>query len=290
MLAITLSLVLGLNVQAAQESSSLSRLPDGRYHTDVTIDGRGPWPFIVDTGASHTAIADVLAFEFGYVPSDIRSDVQTLTEEIRLERLQLGRLQAVGLTQAGINAVVIDTPTDLDLQMFGLLGNDMFAGHIVRFDLAAGTLTAGAASPRYSDASLNTSFGVPIGQAILEGAREPVSVMIDTGSARTIVNSMLYGQMRRDGLLLSYDVLGASRIGRLERSSRTVRLENFRIGGVCGSDLQAVSADVDMFRALGWTRRPAMIVGVDALADAVLTLDHETGRVEISPADGQRCD
>lgn len=287
MLALAAALTLALQ---APPPEPLGRAADGRLITNVTIEGRGPWPFIVDTGASHTAIADVLAVQFGYTSTGALSDVQTLTEEIRAERLHLDRLDAAGVTARAIDAVVVETPTDLDLHLYGLLGSDMFAGHTIALDLAAATLTRDAAPPRHADARLDDESAVPLGVAEIKAARRPVLAMIDTGSSHTIVNSVLARRLRPDRIMVQFDILGATRIARRERGAQGVLIRDYRIGGVCGRDLFAVHADVDMFRALGWTTRPAMIIGVDALANATLTLDYETGAVEISPSDAARCE
>lgn len=285
-----LAAAFALAVQLPPAAEPVGRAADGRLYTEVTIEGRGPWWFILDTGASHTAVADVLAAEFGYVPTGDLSDVQTLTEEVRSERLTLARVEALGLTAEAIEAVVVDTPTDLDLQLYGLLGADVFNGRTVALDFPAARFDRRASPPRFTDARLDAARRVPLGEAHVDGVREPVAMMIDTGSPRTIINSALERQVRERGVRVTFDVMGASRLARRERRAPGVMLDGFQVGGVCGEDLLAAHADVDVFRALGWRGRPAMIVGADALQDATLTLDYVSGRVEISPAEGERCE
>jgi predicted aspartyl protease len=286
--------LLTLSLQAAPQPPApepplLGRAVDGRLSIEVTIEGRGPWPFILDTGASHTAIAQPLAVEFGFEPTGVLYDVQTLTEEIRSERLVLSDVRAGGVTATHLDVVVVDTPTDLDLNLFGLLGNDMFDGRTLRIDVANAMLTLDAPAPVHEDARLYPDRNVPVGEAVLRRARGPVHALIDTGSAFSIINSRLAQRLRQDGPRLRFDVMGASRLARRETDTDAVRIDRFRIGGVCGAGLVAVRADVDVFRDMGWAGEPAMIIGMDALQGAVITLDHETGVVEISPADGARC-
>jgi predicted aspartyl protease len=280
---------LALSLQAEPSTTQLGRAADGRLSIEVMIEGRGPWPFILDTGASHTAIAQPLAVEFGFEPTGALFDVQTLTEEIRAERLMLEAVRAGGVTSTAIDAVVVETPTDLELNYFGLLGNDMFAGHTLAINVARARLTLDAPAPAHDDARLDPDRNVPMGEIILNRVGTPVPVLIDTGSARTIVNSRLARRLRQNVLTLRYDVMGATRLARREDDAQAVRIPSFRIGGVCGLGLLAVNADVDVFRAMGWADEPAMILGMDALAGAVITMDHDTGVVEISMADGERC-
>lgn len=289
--------LLALSLQAAPppgpppapETLVLGRAVDGRLSLDVTIEGRGPWPFILDTGASHTAIAQPLAVEFGFEPTGVLYDVQTLTEEIRSERLVLSDVRAGGVAARHLDVVVVDTPTDLELNYFGLLGNDIFEGRTLRIDVANAVLTLDAPAPAHEDARLDPGRNVPMGDIVLHRARAPVRVLIDTGSARTIVNSHLARRLRPDQVTLRYDVMGATRLARRETDAEAVRIPSFRMGGVCGLALVAVNADVDVFRAMGLGDEPAMILGMDALAGAVITIDHDTGVVEISMADGERC-
>lgn len=285
-----LAAAFALAVQLPSSTEQVGQAADGRLYTEVTIEGRGPWRFILDTGASHTAVADVLAAQFGYVPTGDLSNVQTLTEEIRSERLTLARVEALGLTAEAIEAVVVETPTDLDLQLYGLLGADMFDRRTVALDFAAARFDGRASAPRFTDARLDEARRVPVGEAHVDGVREPVAMMIDTGSPRTIINSALERRVRERGVRVNFDVMGATRLARRERNAPGAMLEAFRVGGVCGVDMVVAHADVDVFRALGWRNRPAMIVGVDALQSAVLTLDYDSGRVEISPAQGSRCE
>ncbi|MEQ8405189.1 MAG: aspartyl protease family protein [Oceanicaulis sp.] len=281
-----LAAVLALTLQTGP--AALERTEDGRLSVDVKIEGRGPWPFIVDTGASHTAIAEPLAVEFGFTPGGDLSEVQTLTEQIRSERVTLEQVSAAGVTVGFLEAVVVAAPSDLELRIFGLLGADVFAGRIVRLDGANARLDTNAPRPAFEDARLHEQRNVPVARATLSRLSDSVPVMIDTGSARTIVNTALQRRLRAASPGLRYSVGSATRLAR-EEDAEAVRLRGLRAGGLCARNIVAVAADVDVFRALGWANRPAMIMGMDALHDAVLTIDHRTGAVEISPADGARC-
>ncbi|MGJ3232801.1 MAG: aspartyl protease family protein [Oceanicaulis sp.] len=287
MIAIALSALLA--AQAAPSVTALQPTVEGRLSTGVMIDGRGPWPFIVDTGASHTAIAEPLAVEFGFVPTGDLTEVQTLTDRVQSERLTLGRVEAAGAVSETINAVVVAAPTDLDLAIFGLLGNDMFEGRTIALDTARAELRLDVAAPRFADAQMHPERNVPVTRVELRRAGEPVYALIDTGSARTIINRRLERRIRPPAGVVRYLVESATKIAREEEEARLARLDELRIGGLCPRSLAVIAADVDVFRAMGWSGEPAILLGLDALEGAVLTIDHATGVVEISPADGERC-
>src|SRR5438105_10885337 len=70
----------------------------GRVVVPVMVNGRGPFRFIVDTGANHSTISPGLARELGLTPSlssSIVLDGITGTAQVsfvRIERLQAGEL------------------------------------------------------------------------------------------------------------------------------------------------------------------------------------------------------
>ena len=71
--AAALLAAIGLATGAAHSSEALAgddiqleRTPSGHLLLPVTIGDAGPFPFILDTGASHTAIAAPVAEQLGF--------------------------------------------------------------------------------------------------------------------------------------------------------------------------------------------------------------------------------
>ncbi|MFW5661687.1 MAG: hypothetical protein ACOC05_09915, partial [Oceanicaulis sp.] len=57
----TLAAVLAAQPALPDNASGLGQAEDGRRTIDVLINGEGPWPFVIDTAASHTSLAEPLA-------------------------------------------------------------------------------------------------------------------------------------------------------------------------------------------------------------------------------------
>jgi len=277
--------------EAADEDSRLtmSRSDSGYYLIDVNINGAGIWPFLVDTGSSHTSLSQPLAEELGFISThEILYPVQTLTAEIEAERYLIGNVRLGGLTvDTPLYTVIIPVPENSSARFFGLLGADAFENRVISLDLRASSLDLGAAPPRHADGMLHPDKRVPVTAAVTRRHRAPIHVLVDTGAPRTIVNSVLaqrlshHTQRRRASRI---NVASISPDAPALEDGRLVTVPDLMVGGVCIGSMLAVRADADIFRALGWENEPAMVLGLDVLQHAVITLDYSTGAMEISPA------
>jgi predicted aspartyl protease len=288
MLAVVLAAVLSAS-GALEDPITLEfgRTPAGHYTLDVEIAGDPVRPFIFDTAASHTSIVEPVAARFGFVSEvDELHTIQTVTEEIEAERFTLGRLSLGPYAVSGVNAVVIPTGPEEELSVAGLIGTDVFEGQIVRADLTDGQITFNAAPPRHEDGIVDPERAVLVGRARVARARGTIMTLVDTGSARTIVNSDVARLMQTRYPTSRVTVASVSRAAQEIDDAGLVLIDRVRIGGLCVGPLLAVRADVDVFRAMGWDDRPAMILGVDALQSGALTIDYANGAFELGSGGG----
>ncbi len=268
---------------------SFGRTVAGHYTLDLALSDRSPLPFIFDTAASHTSLVEPLAVELGFTPTGQLYDVQTVTEAILAERHSVGPVTIDSYRVSGVDAVVISTLPDEELTLFGLVGADVFDDQRVQADLATGLLTIGAEAPRHHDGVVHSERDVLIGSARLSGARGRVRTLVDTGSLRTIVNTEVAKMMTRTFSTSRVTVGSVDRAAEQLSDAGLVRIERVRIGGLCVGPLLAVKANVDVFRAMGWHDEPAMILGLDALQLAEITVDYPAGVFQLS-AGGQARD
>ena len=292
-LQIAIALCAGIPPLAAAQSETLTLTPSpsGYYVAPVYIDGEGPYPFAPDTGASHTAIAQNLAEHYGFVSTRFRLDaVQTLTAEVQAERHRLNDLTLGDYPLNPVNAVVTPTPEDLQLEIFGLLGANAFSGRTIRLDYPQALLHLQAPAPDFVDARLDPRRRVLVGAARARGVDEPIAVLVDTGSPVTLVNQAFAAQLRQRAVIRIRMVGSLSRIPDVVETDDQVVMSEFQLGGVCLDRLAVNSADLDVFRALGWQERPAILVGLDVLQNTVLTIDYGSGVAQIEPvSNGWRC-
>jgi predicted aspartyl protease len=103
----------------------------GAVIVPVLVDGRGPHPFLVDTGANRSAVSAGLARELGLAAVARMTVVTTVGEETR-KVVRLGRVSVGAAEGEGLLASVVDSPTlRMDGASFdGILGQDFLS----RFD------------------------------------------------------------------------------------------------------------------------------------------------------------
>lgn len=258
----------------------LERASTGQFLMDVTIAGEGPWPFMIDTGASHTTLALPVAEALGFTSTrEHLHPVQTLTAETLEERLEIADMRFGPARADGLYPVVADVAGG---EIQGLIGLDALAGERVRLDFPAGDIVFDVSAPDGAHGRIDPVHGVAMMEASVRGVREPVMVLIDTGSGFTLINSALARRLNREPVT-------RMRIGAITRSSpgaavrERARVERLQVGGVCVPALGALQADVDMFRALGWRDRPAMVLGLDLLQHAIITIDGPSGAIRLDP-------
>ncbi len=262
------------------EPLPLGRTPSGHFTIDVQIGADGPFIFLIDTGASNTAIAQPVAETLGFqsVWEDY-DDVQSLTTLFSAERFVLQDLRFGGLPPASLNSVVIPISTDQASAVAGLLGADAMPAVPYSIDFPNALLTLDAAPPRHADGMVD-EHNLLIGDAGLFNGVRSVRVMIDSGSSRTIVNERLRARALSRSRGVTVNIHGVD--SRLPARAEPILLRDIQMGGLCLDSVVAVQADLDIFEALGWRSVPAIVLGMDVLQHARITVDREAGVFEIS--------
>lgn len=274
------------NPEPPPQTFELTRTQSGHLATLAQVDALTDLPFIVDTGASHSAIAQSLAEELGGQGEGTRRDVQALTELFGADAMVLNEILAFGLGRRNVPVVIIETPPEAQLSAAGLLGRNFLDGQTVTLDIARQTLTLEEPARGPVDGFISQDWGVPFAAARVSALPGGARVLIDTGAARTIVNHRFARRMTRERSTLSTRVGGVS--GRMHRDqpAESVYMHRLRIGGYCRSRAAVLVADLDIFEALGWNDEPAMVLGLDLLESARIQIDYAAGTVSLDPADG----
>ncbi|MFS2318684.1 aspartyl protease family protein [Maricaulis sp. D1M11] len=265
----------------------LDQTPSGHYALDVMLGQDGPYAFILDTGASHTAIAEDIAIAHGFTPrhTDL-ADVQSLTTQFEAERFRVERLIIETLPPVDLETVVIPLVPDEPHIVAGLLGADALPGDRLEIDFINGIIDLDAQSPHFADGLFSPDRQLIFARARVRGLRRSFPVMLDTGTAYSLVNPALGREMRAQSHGWRFVLNGVD--GRTDADTQTVLVRRLQIGGLCTARVAMLEADLDIFRALDWNDGPAMVIGMDVLRRARVVIDRNTGEVEISP--GPRVD
>ena len=239
-----------------------------RLTVPVTINGGGPYHFVVDTGAERTVISRELADRLTLAPAKPvtllsiagMDEVQTaLVAELRLtsSRSHLSDLEAPILSQDHLGAV-------------GMLGIDSLQTKRVIMDFRKMRMSisdASRAMPVASDEIVVTARR-RLGQLILVDADadgQKISVIIDTGSAVSIGNPLLRAKLAKRHRLGPFVPITITSVTGGQTMADHSYIRHVRIGGVSINDMPIAFADVQIFHRLGLDSKPALLLGMDAL-------------------------
>lgn len=238
-----------------------------RMTVPVSIDGRGPYRFIVDTGAERTVIARELAADLG-LAAGLTATVYSMTEESRIGTVVIPELEVGRRRMNQIHAPALQRR---HLGAEGLLGIDTLQSQRVELDFLREEMSVTpsrreeAAWPEGTIVvTARNRYGhLMLVDAALDGER--VYVIIDTGAEVTIGNSVLRRRLERRGRLGTLRPVELQSVtgGRLTADYGVAR--RIRIGGAGINNLPVAFADVHPFRQLRLTDRPALLLGMDAL-------------------------
>ena len=278
----------GSTAWSDDETVIMERAPSGHFLLPVQINNGGPYTFLFDTGASHTAIAQPVAESLGFQSVWAQTgDVQSLTTRFEAERFALNSLQFARSGPVQINSVVIPAPEDSANPVVGLLGADAITSDQYSVDFSTGTLYLSGRIPEYADGTVNP-LGLLLSDASVRRGISHINVIIDSGSARSIVNERLARYMRQRSHTVRFNINGVD--DDIDMEAAPVTMRRFMIGGLCMNSFVALQADLDVFDSLGWTHEPAIVLGMDVLQYTTIRVDRETGRVQIDAAgDGIDC-
>lgn len=251
----------------ASETLSLATDPSTRMTVPVIIDGRGPYAFIVDTGAERTVISRELAQRLALRPGQ----AATLASMSEISAIDTVVIPQLGFGRRQVHGIEAPALSRSDLGGDGLLGVDSLQLQRVDMDFANGRMTVTPSNrpeQRWPEGTIVVTARKRHGHLMLvdasfEGQR--VYVIVDTGSQVTVGNTALRDRLAQRGRL------GAVRpIQILSVTGGTVNAEytiarEIKVGDAGVRNLPVAFADVDPFRELDLTDQPALLLGMDAL-------------------------
>jgi predicted aspartyl protease len=237
-----------------------------RMTVPVTIDGKGPFRFVVDTGADRTVISRELAGRLGLAPAG-EATMHSMAGVQQVPTVALERLGIAGRIVPRIDAPAL---AEENLGAHGLLGIDSLKNRRIVMNFVTRTLTIaepGAAEPITPDTIVVTArsrYGqLVLVDAEIDGVR--VTVVVDSGAQNSIGNpalkAMLMKRHRKMTFASTYmiDVTGA------RLAADVAMVGRVRIGGINLRQVGVAFADAHPFKRYGLADRPAMLLGINTL-------------------------
>ena len=239
-----------------------------RMTVPVSIATRGPWNFVIDTGAERTVVSRELAGVLGLAAGP-QVRVIAMTGPALVGSVVVPQLSVSQISRETIEAPALGAR---DLGAAGMLGIDALQGHAITIDFDHEQMSLKPArrrvSPHYTPApgevvvTARSLFGqLIVTNAYWRGKR--ISVIIDTGSSVTVGNSALLAAItRRPKMIGPLDVTSATG-GTLHTTSFSV--DRLDIGGVGFENVPVAFSDVPPFKRFGLADTPALLLGMDTL-------------------------
>jgi len=243
-----------------------ARLVETRLGVYVHVNGRGPYRFIVDSGADTSVvgihIAEALQLPLG-TPAILNGmTARNEVDRVKVDHLTLGQTTTSNLELPALRAA--------DVGGDGLIGIDALQQQRLMMDFETRVV-------RIEDASLpppKRVFGEIVitakrrrGQLILAHVRAggfPLDAVIDTGSQVTIGNMALRAKLFRahPEKFNKTIIVGVTGVP-VELGIATV--DELQLGPVILYDVPIAFADLPPFQVFGLSNEPALLLGTDIL-------------------------
>lgn len=233
-----------------------------RFTIPVTIDGSGPYDFMIDTGSQATAVTHEINQHLQLEPLGMATLVgmasRRQVELVELDSLEVGN-QVIHNVHAPVlyrNHVGAD----------GIIGLDSLQDFRVMIDFRKETITVEDVTKKSSRRGFEivvrarSKLGqLLITNADIDGVR--TTVIIDTGAQASLGNMALREKIRarRQKEVETTDVNGVSLLGQLSYARKLT------IQDIVFTDVPITYADAPAFEALGLKDKPVLSLGMSHL-------------------------
>ena len=236
-----------------------------RLTVQVTINGAGPYPFLIDTGANASVISRELAASLDLPrrsPVTFHSIAGAeLVETVAVDRISVGRR-----TRRGMRMSVLPSRY---IRGAGVLGLDWLGSQGLVLDFARNQMRLGSVALRSDSLSVTVPIisqrsGLHLIDASVAGAS--VTAFLDTGSTTTVGNTALMHQtLRRRAASRDWaDIQLLSLTGQVLQG-RLAALKSLELGNLKLGNVPVVFGPIHTFEYWGLVDKPAILIGVDIL-------------------------
>lgn len=234
-----------------------------RLTVKVTINGQGPFAFVVDTGAERSAIAADLAAQL-MLPPGPPLVVHGVAGQVTVGSAVAAEL---GVGARGLRGVVLPLLQRSDVGAAGVLGIDAVQSQRVELDFLHREIRVSASTGRRpAPDEVVVAAKSRFGQLVLVDSSYngyPILVVVDTGAERSIGNMALKRVVRAEAMIADkaqiYSVTGQTTVG------QWALINDVKVGGFAVNHLPVVFADLHAFARWKLTDQPALLLGMDVL-------------------------
>ena len=250
-----------------------------RLSVDVHVNGRGPYKFIVDSGADTSAVGLRIANDL-QLPLGTPAILNSTTARHIVDRVKVAELT---LGPSTIKDLEVPALREIDLGGEGLIGIDALVRQrlLMDFDKKMIKVEDARTPINYSPGDIVITARRERGQLILTHVRAggvSLDAIIDTGSQVTIGNTALREKLlRKRGRFWTVEATGVTGV--------TVKLlmatiDKLELGPITLRNVPIAFADVPPFKLFGLADEPALLLGTDLLENfQKVSLDFRSRKV-----------
>ena len=236
-----------------------------RMTVEVQVNGRGPYRFLVDSGADSSVLGLRIAREL-QLPLGTPVRLHGMTGSAEVDRVLVDELS---LGQSTIKDLELPALREDDLGGQGMVGIDALVNQRLMLDFEKRLIKAEDARlpAKFLDGAIVITARRRRGQLILTevtAAGLPVEAVIDTGSEITIGNLALRDRLIR-GNRRKFVTIPVTGVTGVTMELQLARIGELRLGSVTLRDVPIAFADVAPFKLFGLSHEPALLLGTDLL-------------------------
>ena len=238
-----------------------------RMTVPVHVSGAGPFQFLVDTGADHTAISREIAGRLNLARGEGAS-VHTVAGVSAVATADVPDLELTRKPVSVRDAPVLDAAA---MGADGILGVDSLRSQRIEFDFEGKTMSIVPSAVREAKDEPGTivvKAARKNGRLLFTDARangRDLTVVIDTGAELSIGNDALRHQLLKADLVDTAQTVQLQSVTGEMISGDYMFVRELEIGGVTIKNLAIVFADAHTFHKLNLDRRPALLLGMNAI-------------------------
>lgn len=240
-----------------------------RMTVQVQVNGSAAVPFIVDTGAERTVIANDLARDLALESGPILT-LATISGKTQVNSFYIDKLTTAAVNLEGLEAPGLERS---NLGAYGLLGIDSLEDNRVLLDFANKKMDVLPSRRTRGKTKLENGMIVvtaqkKAGRMIISSAKIDgikVDIILDTGAQSSMANIALRDKLRRRHRTFEYVPVKMRSVTGSILNGEFTQLKQIEVGGLTINDLPVTFAENYAFTALSLNDRPAILLGMDAL-------------------------
>ena len=242
-----------------------ARKVNTRMTVEVKVNGRGPYRFLVDSGADTSVVGLRIARDL-QLPLGRPATLHGMTASAVVDRVLVNELQ---LGSSTIHELELPALKEVALGGDGMIGIDALVEQRLMMDFEKRLIKAeDARQPaQMLDGEIVVRARRQRGQLILTQVRAaglPLEAVIDTGSEITIGNLKLRDKLIK-GNKDKFVSIAATGVTGVTLDLQLARIGELRLGPVKLKNVPIAFADAPPFTVFGLADEPALLLGTDLL-------------------------